>query len=243
LIYTSCQKSDSDITSTTFSDKLATDADFQQLIILSNDRKKGYSFLDPSNTKEQKDQILSDLKTYSSKNDEYSQLQVLKILGYKSLQEYSFVAKQTSELMQRINEKYPAFKSVSKGSMESIYMKAVKLIQNNLPYRIYPNKNGIASIYRFESLKALQVRKIDCCQAVWNNLQACYTTADWSFFWMTIACGGICSPTFGAGPLAAYACILICEGSAGAVWGSMLDNCTTQATINQYSCPDGGCGL
>ena len=72
--------------------------------------------MNPNNTKEQKNQIIAELKSYSSKTDEYSQLQVLKIYGYNSFEEYAQFAKEISEISKHINEKFPNLKSLPSDS-------------------------------------------------------------------------------------------------------------------------------
>ena len=196
--------------------------------------------MDVNNTKEKKAQILADLKLFSSKTDEYSKLQVLKILGYKNFEDYSIVAKKTSELVNRINEKYPAFKELPKDSMQAIFIKATQLLQNDLPYKIYPNKNGIASIYYNDNLNLkLPTERIrDCCQDVWNKMQSCYLVYDYAYFFsITFACPAACAGFFEAPPLA-YGCIIGCIGLSGFAYGAGLDYCTNTAYVDSSSCPD-----
>lgn len=196
--------------------------------------------MDVNNTKEKKAQILSDLKSYSSKTDEYSQLQVLKILGYKNLDEYAIAVKKTTDLINRINEKYLAFKDLPKDSMQAIFIKTTQSLQSELPYIIYPNKNGVASIYHNDNLnlQLLTERRRDCCQDVWAKMQSCYLVADYAYFIsITFACPAACSGFFEAPPLA-YGCILGCIGLSGFAYGAGLDYCANTASVDSHSCPE-----
>jgi hypothetical protein len=204
---------------------------------LSNESQKGYTFLNPNNTKDKKNQILAELKLYSSKSDEYSQLQALKILGYNSFDEYSIFAKEFIEVSKRLNDKFPSLKSYSFDLVQSAFLKTVQQLKGKLSYVIMPNKNGVASIYNVNDLKQLQTRKVDCCQAVFNMLQACYNTADSNFLMNSVFCGLgslACAP-FG-GPWGYGGCALGCISVAAYNYGTQLDGCTVTAQNN--SCPE-----
>ena len=196
--------------------------------------------MDVNNTKEKKSQILSDLKSFSSKTDEYSQLQVLKILGYKNLDEYAIFVKKTTDLINRINEKYPTFKDLPKDSMQSIFIKTTQSLQSELPYIIYPNKNGVAAIYRNDNLnlKVPTQRIRDCCHDVWSKMQSCYLVYDYAYFIsITFGCPAVCSGFFEAPPLA-YGCLIGCVALSGFAYGAGLDYCTNTAYFDSNSCPE-----
>ena len=185
---------------------------------------------------EEKDFILEELKLYSNKTDENSLLKQANIFGYNSIEDYAKFVKEISNISKRINEKFPTLKSLPSELVQEAFTKAKKGMQSELLYLIYPNKNGVTSVYRIDNFKLLQLRKVDCCQDVYNALQACNNIADSNYALNLFFCGlgslG-CAPY--GGPWGIGGCAIGCGLAAGNSYSSQIHGCNVTAVNNGHA--------
>jgi hypothetical protein len=163
-------------------EQLAADATFKDFAIISQEMKKGYAILNPTNTKADKKKIMEELKRLHKTTNASEKLKLLNLLGYNSEESHRNHARLYLQSLKALNDKFPALKTMNKKEYGKLLAKANFLLRKELPYTIRPNQYRVMSIYTQEEWLRMRANRLNTrsaeCDYAYND---CLDAAALSF--------------------------------------------------------------
>jgi hypothetical protein len=141
-------------------EQLAADATFKDFAILSQEMKKGYAILNPTNTKEDKNKIMEELKRLKKTTNPAEKLKLLNLLGYNSEESFRDHVRLYLQSSTVLRDKFPALKTMNQKDYSELLAKANFLLRKELPYRIHPNQYRVISIYTQEEWLRMRANRL-----------------------------------------------------------------------------------
>ncbi len=159
-LFYACKEGVNSAEPTLTAEELAADADFKNYAVLSQEMKKGYAILSPTNTKEDKNKIKEELKRLQKTANASEKLKLLNLLGYNSEESFRDHVRSYIQSSKVFKDKFPALKTMNKKEYSELLAKANFLLRKELPYRIHPNQYGVISIYTQEEWLRMRANRL-----------------------------------------------------------------------------------